>query len=528
MTKVFIHSVALIVTVLALSGEAVRGAEPAVSSAPEEDVQVVCRIPIGEAGVKYEGQNREEALTWGPPAFTIAPDGSFWLADTVRNRLQHFTASCEPVGTIELAGSVVGVGDLEVTGTDIWLLDIAAQTPALLHLRLDGNEPERYDLPRNLRLGLSGLALADDGAVLVELEGGARLAQLVDAGGHFAPAASSGYPFRGTLYQTEAADPHRTPGRGRIYAGDRRIDINVASVLGGLSLLSIQPDGGLYAVVEEVAIDGMVEVDQTVRHYAADGEMLGMARVPLTQQYTYVAHGLAAGADGEMYALLTRPDHVAIARLNFGSELQPILAAKLVPSSALDLESLSAPDSCISRATIEANADLFLNNKMYLTSTNIDGLCAGRGKPQYLDEPGSYSSVSYAWGGFEDVKAFNNFMASGSQAGDVDTTANEPCSKGVDCSGFVSRAWGLTHKYSTRSLPDISFELKSTKDLLTGDILNKYDSHVILFDVVNPTGFYAWESTTSSYDRVKYGWSPWSRVSGYLPRRYSNLCGGKP
>lgn len=51
--------------------------------------EIVFTIPVGKEGVQYEGENVPEMLTWGPAAFTVAPDGSFWIADTVGNRLLH-------------------------------------------------------------------------------------------------------------------------------------------------------------------------------------------------------------------------------------------------------------------------------------------------------------------------------------------------------------------------------------------------------------------------------------------------------
>src|SRR5262249_47039011 len=52
---------------------------------------------------------------------------------------------------------------------------------------------------------------------------------------------------------------------------------------------------------------------------------------------------------------------------------------------------------------------------------------------------------------------------------------------GVDCSGFVSRCWGLEYHCSTWGLEERSRPLASHRDLLPGDILNKPGAHVVLF-----------------------------------------------
>jgi len=111
----------------------------------------------------------------------------------------------------------------------------------------------------------------------------------------------------------------------------------------------------------------------------------------------------------------------------------------------------------------------------------------------------------------------------------VDTSSWESCSKGVDCSGFVSNVWELGHKYGTCSLKYVTCKLDATDDLKAGDILNDCSNHVVLYRYQGSGGVYAYESTKNhSYDRVVYDWEPWSRYNGYEPRRYEESCEGCP
>ena len=174
-----------------------------------------------------------------------------------------------------------------------------------------------------------------------------------------------------------------------------------------------------------------------------------------------------------------------------------------------------------------STAASYRNNSKYFNSTNTDGTCSGRGKPRYISGAGTYSSVPYDYNGFDSVSGFNGYMDPNNyQAGDIDTTASESCSKGVDCSGYVSRAWQLSSKYDTCTLEDISTLLSSTSLLLRGDIINKCNERTMIFvSFSGSTGFYDYESTTyNSYDRVVYITSTWTRVSSYSPRRYNNVC----
>jgi hypothetical protein len=140
---------------------------------------------------------------------------------------------------------------------------------------------------------------------------------------------------------------------------------------------------------------------------------------------------------------------------------------------------------------------------------------------------GTYSSVPYDWGGGDTISEYNTFMSPGTkQAGDINTSAAEDCSKGVDCSGFASRGvWGASKKGSCE-IEDISTALGSVSLLQSGDIMNKCLVHTVVFEAFSsPDGMIGYESTKyNSYDRVVRIYSAWSRFDGYNPRKYNNVC----
>lgn len=169
----------------------------------------------------------------------------------------------------------------------------------------------------------------------------------------------------------------------------------------------------------------------------------------------------------------------------------------------------------------------YRNNSKYLSSTNITGTCSGRVKPRYLGGAGTYSSVSYEWGGFNTVSQFNSAMSPGTgKAGNItDDAGSLTCAYGVDCSGFVSRVWKLTTKYSTSSLPSISYAI-SAGSLITYDLFNKSGSHAMLYRSRSGSGYYVSEATTaSSLDRAVFRWISDSYASGFSTRRFNNVCG---
>ena len=97
--------------------------------------------------------------------------------------------------------------------------------------------------------------------------------------------------------------------------------------------------------------------------------------------------------------------------------------------------------------------------------------------------------VPYQWGGFATIEQFDREIASHKAAGDVYTQEKRRLldagvsrhATGIDCSGFVSRCWKLPRSFSTREFSAICDPLPSWDDLRPGDILNTYNSHVVLF-----------------------------------------------
>jgi hypothetical protein len=279
---------------LSLKGEAPIPT-PAVSVEDQSGppYEVVFSVPAGGEGVHYEGVGVPETLPWGPAAFTVAPDGTFWIADSVKSRLLHYNREGQDLGAIGLAELVVGIGDVVASSSEVLILDIAGQVPKILRLSQSGEVLAQYDLPVGLRLenGLTGIALGQAGEVLVELEGGGRIFQLIDAQGEYRPEQLEGY----------------------VYGG-------------GLTFLGANMDGSLYVVQEKVISSAPIQVDQIVRYLDKAGEQLGMARAPLAEQLVYVAHSLAVGPDGAVFALVTRVESVDIVRLNFYTQLDPLQA----------------------------------------------------------------------------------------------------------------------------------------------------------------------------------------------------------
>ena len=183
--------------------------------------------------------------------------------------------------------------------------------PTVVQLSSEGKLLSTYELPAGLRMedGLTGISLDGQGSLLVEQEGGIYLTQLVNENGELAPAPLDGYEYNERLYFARPADLNtEEKSQGYILVDDKRIDVKVTHNLGGLRILGALSDGSFYTISEEVIIAPEVQVDQVVSHYDVNGKLLGVSRVPVDEQYTYIPHAIVVGPDEAVYALLARPE----------------------------------------------------------------------------------------------------------------------------------------------------------------------------------------------------------------------------
>jgi hypothetical protein len=270
------------------------------------------------------GDPKPDWLGWGAQSFCMSPQGDFWLLDSAAQpqRLLHLVPPYDTPQIISLEG-LVGAADVECAQDAIWVLGIASQPPRLVKLALDGATLASYDLPVGLRPenGLTGIALAQDGAPLIELEGGTKFYQLLDPSGGISPQLLEGATFGGRLYRIEAPSLGKT---GVIYAGDVKVEVTVEGRLGGLRVLGAAPDGSFYLEVYEMYEGPTISGQWHIRRYSATGELLGTVD-PLPSAISG-GQDLVVGLDGLVYQLASNPDHsVQIVRLGFQLEgpLQP-------------------------------------------------------------------------------------------------------------------------------------------------------------------------------------------------------------
>lgn len=136
--------------------------------------------------------------------------------------------------------------------------------------------------------------------------------------------------------------------------------------------------------------------------------------------------------------------------------------------------------------------------------------------PDHLDESsesGIVTGIPYKWGGFDNMVKFLENLKNGYKAGDINTAAVTSNTAGVDCSGYISRAYKFATKLGTSTIPTY-FDSTTYDDLLIGEIANRKNYHVFIFGGYikkngQITGCVTLEATTDGYiDAIK----PWERT----------------
>lgn len=253
--------------------------------------------------------------------------------------------------------------------------------------------------------------------------------------------------------------------------------------------------------------------------------------------FIHVPHDISVWK-GSVYYTLTTPENISVYRL---FENNKIKIDNRFSGYHYNLSALTAPvesplqpntsRAAITRAEIIANAEPFDTHQWYCNPGNIkDYSCGGKQvvTPSWVTV-GYNISLPYMWGGWSSLSQFDQGLLNLVSAGDCNTTgggAGASCAVGVDCSGFISRAWNLSNKYGTSTLPNISTAYASFTQLLPGDIVNYAGHHVRLVHTVNTNGTWLMIESSASATNWSVGYATYTvaQLQGsYIPRYYNDV-----
>ena len=291
---------------------------------------------------RYSGEGGQPAwLGWGADRLSVAPDGSFWIADTPADpdRLLHYNTQGDLISVIPLHidEKQYWARDIFADASGIWVLDVISQPGLLLHLDPNGVLLASYAIPNvfatyrqedNEMPGLWNIRHAEEEGVLLDGPLGIVRLSLKEDGAVFEKL--DNYPIGGRVYG-ETQD-------GFILDG-QPLPVELIQpehFLNSTSLLGVAPDGSFYVEEGEGYLDqGNAEPpDDFVRRYDSNGELAGIALLPIPEVYQRVGD-VALGPDGNAYILLSYTDHsVEVQRLKFFPGPAPLLApARMRPKT---------------------------------------------------------------------------------------------------------------------------------------------------------------------------------------------------
>jgi hypothetical protein len=331
-----------------------------------------------------------------------------------------------------------------------------------------------------------------------------------------------------------------------------------------------------YVVSEEIAASTpSLRVRVFVQRFDRNGRVTGVAHLSLDDMDVVPRDFVTVTDDGVLRVLVPTAGGVKIREIQFSQP--PLILSQGSRPSDDDLKSLgevggeisvdsnmirtndsSEPRTGGKRFTIRiatppisrertlTNARAYLTVNWVMTPENyskagIENLCQPAEAKFWLrpvhftpDSLGkTIGPMPYRWGGDDTPESFKLRIGWGALAGDICTCRSAalnyclvPESAGVDCSGFVSKAWGI-EKRGTSGLLDVATELSNISDVRPGDAFVWPGRHVRLVTGSESgpgVAYTVLESTTSlRCEGVCESTYRPSELNGYRPIKYRGM-----
>ena len=446
---------------------------------------------------------REDAPPDGPQAIYAAEDGSLYLLDQVNGRLLRFDAkkANSSVQSLELPQEMQPT-DVVVRRGNVYVWDGAPQA-----LQANGRDDEPVRELTRTRTAEK----PDDETLTAFAQMGS---QTLDSPDQLLGQKSRGLPTQSRPARQSIA----TRGHGTVTAdvktGDKldtaqielraqpantslgKLRLKVRDRIGIVEFLEIDNAGRMFVLTENIPTSSKRTASAYVVRYSPEGVQDSVYDIPFSESVALSRRLIAISPDGDVYFLRTGKSEVDL--IGVGS--RSVRANDVIDNPNLprpsdqDLKALKGPIAAVralTRQQVVETAFAFEGVQWRLTppvyGRDPDTSCSGFNRirrPGYLSGKLNQEvrGVPYCWGCHGSLNQFRANIANGMLAGNVCTHNNpRPDVTGVDCSAFVSAAWGLSTHFTTAAIPGISTQLQNAWDLQPGDALNKPGSHVMLF-----------------------------------------------
>jgi hypothetical protein len=307
-----------------------------------------------------------------------------------------------------------------------------------------------------------------------------------------------------------------------------KLQLPTVKTLGNVQVVSIDTSGNSYVLLEELGTSAQdTPVTTSVVKFSRRGEALARFRLPVDQVVFVPRRPVAVSPDGSVLFLAVSATDAQVIRLSevpIGTEgtggstraASPPYDGDfqvLVRGSAHSRGGEARTTRPMTRTEVLTRAHRALTVQWTPSATNLgpeQSFCdpiqpEHRWKrPARLDGTAgtTVSAIPYRWGGYESVDQFLADIGRGKLAGDVCTCRQSqfgycitPNAAGLDCSGFVSQAWGIPY-FTTTGLKTFAVALPKFGELQPGDALNNAGSHVRLVESIDESSVVVLESAT--------------------------------
>jgi hypothetical protein len=446
----------------------------------------------------------EDAPQDAPQAIYAADDGSLYLLDQVNGRILRFDARTPgaPVQSLELPEQMRPT-DVIVRRGSVYVWDGAPQ--ALLPTGRDDapvrgltrtrstEAPDDFTLSAFAQMGSQALDSPAEllgertRAIPVNRKPARQFVASRGRGSIIADVVTSD-KLNGAQVEVREQTSNAPIAKLRLQVRDR---------IGVVEFLEIDNSGRMFVLTENIPNNSKRAAAAFVVRFSPQGVQESIYDIPLQESVALSRRFIAISPDGDVYFLRSRKsevDVVGVGSRNVRSTAvidNPSLPRFTDTETRITGKGPVAAVRPLTRQQVVQTAFGFEGLQWRLAPANYgpdpDTTCTGFNR---IRRPGFLSGklnqevrgVPYCWGCHSSLNQFRARIASGMLAGNV-CTHNDPRPDvvGVDCSAFVSAAWGLANHFTTAAIPAITTELTNAWDLQPGDALNKAGTHVMLF-----------------------------------------------
>ncbi len=489
----------------------------------EAFMEPILHIKAGaSADEVFYSERKEGFANEGPSSFTMDKNNIIYVLDPNKKKILLFK-NAQWLKNINIPFCKYP-RDLLCSGDYIYLLD---ESDYIFKIHQNGDVRDQCKLPQNLKsYEIQRLAINSYGHVM---------------------AVTSNYEyfittsrFGGKKYM--AAVTLKFLGEGS-HVNIRKNNYHLASLsftekLGGMNVVGTDDFGNSYLeVMDYVSKSGYMLLEHTLRAINKEGKQIGVVRIPLEEYENYPKKFFHITNEGQIYFMALKKQHVEIVKVTLGeryiSILQHLKNKVSLRANSFYTQAITAEfTSPYTRDDVYRRVNNILELEWKYEDKNRKNPDASNITPPDYLVNGSINqkSIPYCWGGYDGLdtssgSGWRNFaeaMQKGAFAGNVNHTGYyKGGTAGLDCSGFVSSAYGFRKKYSTYQFTEIGKPVGN--DLIYMDYFVSPGLHTFIFESwsdSSKTAVNSVEQTVTGEDRVKryQRTIPFLQVNDYVAR----------